>query len=85
MQNVQPLHEGTVIIGIKITGVFTLSPSKHISRNLSKTPANIPNNTWTSSFTTKLFVTAKDRTHSSVWQQRTGWINYGTYTPRNTI
>lgn len=45
MQNVQPLHEGTVIIGIKVTGVFTLSPSKHISRNLSKTPANIPNNT----------------------------------------
>lgn len=85
MQNVQPLHEGTVIILIKITGVFTLSPSKHISRTQNKTPANIRNNTWTSSFTTKLFVTTKDWTHSSVWQQRTGWINDGTYTQLNTI
>lgn len=45
MQNVQPLHEGTVIILIKITGAFTLSPSKHISRNLNKTPAHTRNNT----------------------------------------
>lgn len=35
---------GFVIIGIKVTGVFTLY-FLNTSLNLSKTPANIPNNT----------------------------------------